>query len=183
MINTSHLLRNDFFLSLASYIQNSPGGIMHITSILEEPFIAIRLPASTKEEALNAMVDMFRDSPKVLDLEKIRESILERERIMSTGVGHGFAIPHGKTGALTDIIAAFAVTETPIDFQALDGQPVQLIFMLVGKETHVGTHLKLLSRVSRLMNNEDFRQQLLAAGSAEAVMELFNQEENRYFAV
>ena len=83
---------------------------MHITSILEEPFIAIRLPATTKEEALNAMVDMFRDSPKVIDLEKIRASILERERIMSTGVGHGFAIPHGKTGALTDIIAAFAIT-------------------------------------------------------------------------
>jgi fructose-specific phosphotransferase system IIA component len=156
---------------------------MHITSILEEPFIAIRLPATTKEEALNAMVDMFRDSPKIIDLEKIRASILERERIMSTGVGHGFAIPHGKTAALTDIIAAFAITEQPIYFQALDGEPVQLIFMLVGKETHVGTHLKLLSRVSRLMNSEEFRHQLLAAKSSEEVMELFNQEENRYFAV
>jgi fructose-specific phosphotransferase system IIA component len=156
---------------------------MHITSILEEPFIAIRLSATTKEEALNAMVDMFRDSPKVLDLEQIREAILERERIMSTGVGHGFAIPHGKTAALNDIIAAFAVTEHPIDFQALDGQPVQLIFMLVGKETHVGTHLKLLSRVSRLMNSEEFRHQLLAAQSPGEIMELFSQEENRYFAV
>jgi mannitol/fructose-specific phosphotransferase system IIA component (Ntr-type) len=102
---------------------------------------------------------------------------------MSTGVGHGFAIPHGKTDALGDIIAAFAITSQPIDFQALDGQPVQLIFMLVGKETHVGTHLKLLSRVSRLMNNEEFRQQLLHATSPNEVLDLFNQEENRYFAV
>ena len=156
---------------------------MHIASILEEEFIAIKLPASTKEEALNSMVDMFKSSPKIIDLEKVRTAILEREKIMSTGVGHGFAIPHGKTDALTDIIAAFAITAGPIDFHALDQQPVQLIFMLVGRETHVGTHLKLLSRVSRLMNSESFRQQLLNASTPAEVLDLFNQEENRYFAV
>ena len=154
---------------------------MHISSILEEPFIAINLPASSKEEALNRMIDMLGTSPKVLDLERIRSAILEREKLMSTGVGHGFAIPHGKTDALQDIIAAFAITREPIDFQALDNQPVQLIFMLVGKETHVGTHLKLLSRISRLMNNEAFRQQLLAAKTPAEVLQLFDQEEHRYF--
>ncbi len=154
---------------------------MHISSILEESYIAIDLPATSKEEALNRMIDMFGSSPKVLDLERIRAAILEREKLMSTGVGHGFAIPHGKTDALQDIIAAFAITRDPIDFQALDNQPVQLIFMLVGKETHVGTHLKLLSRISRLMNNEAFRQQLLNAKSAAEVLALFDQEEHRYF--
>jgi fructose-specific phosphotransferase system IIA component len=154
---------------------------MQISSILEEEFIAIRLPASTKEEALNQMINMLSASPKVRDLEKVRTAVLERERLMSTGVGHGFAIPHGKTDALDDILAAFAVTAAPIDFQALDNQPVQLIFLLVGKETHVGTHLKLLSRISRLMNNEDFRNQLLTATSTGEVLELFNEEEHRYF--
>lgn len=154
---------------------------MQISSILEEQFIAIRLPASSKEEALNRIIDMLGESPKVRDLDKVRTAILEREKLMSTGVGHGFAIPHGKTDALDDIVAAFAITEHPIDFQALDNQPVQLIFMLVGKESHVGTHLKLLSRISRLMNKESFRQQLLAAQSAEEVLGLFNQEEHRYF--
>ncbi len=154
---------------------------MQISSILEEKFIAIRLPASTKEEALNHMINMLATSPNVRDLEKVRTAVLERERLMSTGVGHGFAIPHGKTDALDDILAAFAVTEAPIDFQALDNQPVQLIFLLVGKETHVGTHLKLLSRISRLMNNEDFRNQLLTAASPGEVLELFNEEEHRYF--
>jgi fructose-specific phosphotransferase system IIA component len=154
---------------------------MQISSILEEKFIAIRIPASTKEQALNTMIDMLGQSPKVLDLDRVRAAILEREKLMSTGVGHGFAIPHGKTDALDDIIAAFAITEHPIDFQALDNQPVQLIFMLVGKETHVGTHLKLLSRISRLMNNETFRKQLLSAGSPAEVLALFDQEEHRYF--
>lgn len=154
---------------------------MHISSILDEQFIAIRIPASDKEEALNAMVDMLGRSPKVLDIERVRTAILEREKLMSTGVGHGFAIPHGKTDALEDIVAGFAITATPIDFDALDNQPVQLIFMLVGKETHVGTHLKLLSRISRLMNNEAFRQQLLNATTPAEVLALFAQEEHRYF--
>ena len=154
---------------------------MHIASILEEPFIAINLPAQSKEECLNSMIDMLGGSAKVLDLEKVRTAILEREKIMSTGVGHGFAIPHAKTDALTDIVAAFATTREPIDFQALDDQPVRLVFMLVGRESHVGTHLKLLSRISRLMNNPSFREQLLAATSQEQVLHLFNEEENRYF--
>jgi len=154
---------------------------MHISSILEEDFIAIRIPADSKEDALNTMIDMLGRSPKVLDLERVRAAILEREKLMSTGVGHGFAIPHGKTDALEDIIAAFAITEHPIDFQALDNQPVQLIFMLVGKETHVGTHLKLLSRISRLMNNDTFRKELLSATSPKEVLELFDREEHRYF--
>jgi fructose-specific phosphotransferase system IIA component len=154
---------------------------MHIATILEEQFIAINLQAESKEQALNTMIDMLARSPKVLDLDKIRTAILERERIMSTGVGHGFAIPHAKTDALTDIIAAFATTTAPIDFQALDDQPVHLIFMLVGRETHVGTHLKLLSRVSRLMNSETFRAQLLEAKTPAEVLNLFNEEESRYF--
>jgi fructose-specific phosphotransferase system IIA component len=154
---------------------------MHISSILEEQFIAIKLPASTKEQALNSMIDLLGKSPKVLDLEKVRKAILDRERLMSTGVGHGFAIPHGKTDALTDIVAAFAITADPIDFQAIDQQPVRLIFMLVGRETHVGTHLKLLSRVSRLMNSEEFRTMLLNANTPAEVLSLFNQEESRYF--
>ncbi len=154
---------------------------MHISSILEEQFVAIDLPSVTKEQALNSMIDMLGKSRKVLDIEKVRTAILEREKLMSTGVGHGFAIPHGKTDALEDIIAAFAITRQPIDFQALDNQPVQLIFMLVGKETHVGAHLKLLSRISRLMNNESFRKQLLEATSSAQVLELFDSEEHRYF--
>ncbi|MBL7986832.1 MAG: PTS sugar transporter subunit IIA [Chlorobi bacterium] len=155
---------------------------MHISSILSTAFIATKLQAETKEEALNSMVNMLETSPKVITLEKVRMAILEREKIMSTGVGHGFAIPHGKTDAISDITAAFAITAQPLDFDSLDDQPVRLIFMLVGNDSHVGAHLKLLSRVSRLMNSDSFRSQLLQATSPEQVLELFRQEEGRYFA-
>ncbi|MBC8144423.1 MAG: PTS sugar transporter subunit IIA [bacterium] len=154
---------------------------MQIASLLEEAFVAVNMPATTKDEALMKLVDMLGASPNVLDLDKVRAAIVEREKIMSTGVGHGFAIPHAKVDALTDIVAAFATLQNPVDFQALDGQPVRIVFMLVGRETHVGTHLKLLSRVSRLMNNETFREQLLLAASPADVVQLFQEEENRYF--
>lgn len=154
---------------------------MQITSLLEEAFVAVRMTAKTKEEALMTMIDMLGSSPKVLDIEKVRQAVLEREKIMSTGVGHGFAIPHAKVEALSDIVAAFATLEQPIDFQALDGKPVGIVFMLVGRESHVGTHLKLLSRVSRLMNSDTFRENLLAATSPGEVLRLFQEEESRYF--
>lgn len=96
---------------------------------------------------------------------------------MSTGVGHGFAIPHGKTDAVNEIIAAFARTSAPLEFDSLDGQPVRLIFLLVGKENLVGPHIKLLSRISRMMNQDEFRNKLLDAASSEELFNLFKEEE------
>jgi len=100
---------------------------------------------------------------------------------MSTGVGSGFAIPHGKTDAVQDIVAAFAITEQPIDYQSLDDQPVRIVFLLVGKDNSVGPHIKLLSRISRLMNKEEFRKKLIEANSPSEILQIFKQEESTYF--
>ncbi len=102
---------------------------------------------------------------------------------MSTGVGKGFAIPHGKTDAITEIIAAFGKTNSPIEYQALDNKPVNLVFLLVGKDNLVSTHIKLLSRISRMMNKDEFREGLLKANSSEEIFELFKKEEENYFEV
>jgi len=80
-----------------------------------------------------------------------------------------------------DIVAAFAVTERPVDYQALDDQPVRLVFLLVGKDSLVGPHIRLLSRISRLMNKEGFREELLKSKSPREVLELFRREEAAYF--
>jgi len=113
----------------------------------------------------------------------VKEAIFERERIMSTGVGNGFAIPHGKTDAVSDIVAAFAVTAQPIDYQSLDEKPVRLVFLLVGKDNMVGPHIKLLSRISRLMNKEEFRTRLLTLKTSKEIIDIFKQEEASYFEV
>ncbi|MFN0158142.1 MAG: PTS sugar transporter subunit IIA [Bacteroidota bacterium] len=154
---------------------------MKISDILNEQLVITGLQGSAKDDIIDAMIDLVSTSPKVLDKAKVREAIFEREQIMSTGVGNGFAIPHGKTDAVSDIVAAFSVTAEPIDYQSLDEKPVRLVFLLIGKDSMVGPHIKLLSRISRLMNKEDFRKRLLDAKTPKEVMEMFRQEEATYF--
>ena len=154
---------------------------MKISDILEEKLVVTNLQGNSKEEIINAMVNLVGQSSKVIDKEKVRSAIFEREKIMSTGVGNGFAIPHGKTDAVSDIVAAFGITAEPINYQALDEKPVRLVFLLVGKENLVGPHIKLLSRISRLMNKEEFRNKLLGLQTTKEVIEAFKQEEATYF--
>lgn len=154
---------------------------MKISDVLDEKLVQTNLTGATKEEIINAMIELAGNSPKILDKEKVRQAIFEREKIMSTGVGNGFAIPHGKTDAISDIVAAFATTAQPIDYQSLDEKPVRLVFLLVGKDNMVGPHIKLLSRISRLMGKEEFRNRLLELKSPKEIIDAFRQEEATYF--
>lgn len=156
---------------------------MKIGDILTQEMVVTQLPGTTKNEIIDAMIDLVGKSPKVVDKQKVRDAIFEREEIMSTGVGNGFAIPHGKTDAVTDIVAAFAVTAEPIDYQSLDEKPVRLVFLLVGKDNMVGPHIKLLSRISRLMNKEEFRNRLIELRTPMEILETFKKEEATYFDV
>ena len=153
---------------------------MKISEILNESLIATDLDGQSKDDIINALVNVAGRSSKVLDLERMRAAIFEREKKMSTGVGSGFAIPHCKTDAVTDIVAAFGITRKPIDYESLDEQPVRLVFLLVGRDNLVGPHIKLLSRISRLMHKEDFRNKLLDQHSSAEVLEAFRQEEATY---
>ena len=154
---------------------------MRIVDLLNENVVRTNLPGTTKAEIINAMIDVAASQERVLDKERVREAIFEREKIMSTGVGAGFAIPHAKSDAVSDIVAAFAVTAQPIDYQSLDDQPVRIVFLLIGRENMVGPHIKLLSRISRLMNNEEFRKHLLEASTPSDILEIFHQEEATHF--
>ncbi len=156
---------------------------MKIGDILTEDMVMTGMKGSTKEDIIDAMIELVSKSPKVIDKDKVREAIFDREKIMSTGVGNGFAIPHGKTEAVSDIVAAFAVTEEPIDYQSLDEKPVRLVFLLVGKDNMVGPHIKLLSRISRLMNKEEFRKRLIELSTPQEILETFKKEEASYFEV
>ncbi len=125
--------------------------------------IKVGLTAKNKDDLLKAMVDLASNSNKVSDKERALKEIIHREEIMSTGIGFGVALPHAKTGAVEDTIIAVGVLAEPIDFQSLDNVPVNLVFLILGKENNVGLHLKLLSRISHLMNNSEFKEKLLAA--------------------
>lgn len=153
---------------------------MKICDILRLNKIVPSLKSKSKKDVINELVDLFADDDRVTDLEKVRVSVWEREKIMSTGVGKGFAIPHVKTDAVDEIVAAFGKLSSPIDFEALDNKPVNLIFLLIGKENLVGPHIKLLSRISRMMNNDKFRNKLSEADSAEDIYKLICEEEEKF---
>lgn len=155
-------------------------GDMKISDLLKPEFVIPEMKGKTKEEVINELIDLFKDDERVNDLDRIRSSVLEREKIMSTGVGKGFAIPHSKTLATSDILVAFGRLSKPIDFEALDGEPVNLVFLLVGKENMVGPHIKLLSRISRMMNKDEFRKSVADAKDTSEILDIFQEEEQKY---
>ncbi len=156
---------------------------MKVSDILTEAIIDINVSAQDKSDAINKMIDLANNSGNILDLEKVRKCVFEREKLVSTGVGKGFAIPHGKSDDISDIVAAFATLGEPIDFDSIDGEKVKYIFLLVGKDSMLNIHIKLLSRISRLMNKDEFREKLSAAKSKAEILKLFKDEEQNYLDI
>ncbi len=148
-----------------------------VYQLLAPEYIRVGLPGSSKEAVLEALLDVLAVHPAVLDPEMMREAVFERERMMSTGVGKGLGLPHAKTGAVRETVAAFAITAEPIDFGALDNEPVRLLFMLVGSERGKSEHIKILSRISRLLNRDAFREKLLQVRTAEEIRSLIEEGE------
>ena len=153
---------------------------LKITDILDRQAVVLDLDVHDKEEALQRLIDVLAASGNVSDVEQLRRVIIEREKLMSTGIGHGVALPHGKTSVVETSLAALATLRTPIDFDSLDDKPVSIIIMLVGTESNVGVHLRLLSRISRMVGSDAFRSSLLGAKSVDDVLALLaGYEEER----
>tara|TARA_R100001143_G_scaffold63603_1_gene73665 strand:- start:14451 stop:14921 length:471 start_codon:yes stop_codon:yes gene_type:complete len=154
---------------------------MNIYSLLELSTILVNPNISGKEKLLNQMIDTLKNSVTETQLEDIRTAVFEREKIMSTGVGKNLAIPHGKVSSIDEHLASFALLKDPIDFDSIDGNPVKMAFLLIGPEKKNSAHIKLLSRISRLMNNSSFRDSLSECKTEQDIYDMFELEEKRYF--
>jgi fructose-specific phosphotransferase system IIA component len=150
---------------------------MKILDFLSEDAIKTSLTATSKKEVLEELVDTLAGLGKVSDKKKVLETLLEREELGSTGIGQGIAIPHGKSDAVKELTAVFGLSKTGIPFEALDGEPVNIFFMLVAPEGSAGTHLKALARISGLLKDKFFRRALLAAQSKAEVIRVIEEEE------
>jgi len=155
---------------------------MTIFSLLTEETVLAGLKVDSKEELLNRLVDLLGHQVESQEqLEAIRKAVFVREGIMSTGVGKGLAIPHGKAPGITENYASFATLEEPVDYESIDNKPVRIVFLLVGPESRNSIHIKLLSRISRLMNSADFREKLLDCTSPGEILHHFRNEEDHQF--
>lgn len=136
---------------------------MLLTELLTLDRIKIPLEATTKDELLRELVQVVSNAKRGNEQEEILRAVRERESVLSTGIGHGVAIPHGKSAAVSELRMAAGRVAQPVEFDALDGQPVELLFLLVGPETAAGPHIKALSRISRLVRKDEVRQRLISA--------------------
>jgi len=138
--------------------------------------IALGVAARDKQELLGILVDRLLQSGRVRDTAGLMGELLKREQVMSTGIGGGIAIPHALTNDIDTLVLVFGRTAAPMDFQALDGQPVDLVFMLVGPKSASSVYVKLLARVSRLLQSEHFKDRLRASAAPADVFEIFRSE-------
>ena len=152
---------------------------MNLLDILSEKSVIVGLQGETKEEIIEELVDSLEKGVAISDREKVLQSVLDREKIMSTGIGDGIAIPHGKSDAVITLSAALGTQKRGANFEALDGEPAYVFFLLVSPANISGPHIKALARITRLLKNEDFKKRLTAASSPEEQIGEISEEEKK----
>lgn len=150
---------------------------MKISELLTTDLIKLETAAQDKEGILKEMIDLLEQADKIEDKDTFYQVILEREEKSSTGVGNGVAIPHGKSKTVAEPALVFVKSEEGIDFASRDGQPAKLFFMIAVPEGGSDDHLSVLSKLSRKLMHEDFRENLLDAADKEELIEVIEAEE------
>lgn len=153
---------------------------MKIRDLLQKDSIIVDLQASDKNEAIVQMARCLASINNLQDADLISRKILEREAEMSTGIGLGIAIPHARVEKLDRVYMAAARSVKGIDFSAIDGQLVHLVFMIVSPAGTSSDHMQVLSSLSRIMSYEDIRKKLLSAKKPEQFLDLLVKGENKY---
>ncbi len=125
------------------------------------PERVLYLDSADKKQAMEQLLELLCRDDSILDPQKVRQAIWDREKSMSTGIGEGIAIPHARSKAVTDFVVAFALVKNGLDFEAIDGKPVKVIFMIVANDTQDKKYVRLLSRLMLRMKNTELIDQLL----------------------
>ena len=150
---------------------------MLLSELLTPERVRVPLRGASKQALLEELVGVLHAAGAVADAAAVLDAVQARERVLSTGVGCGVAIPHGRSDSVPALAMAAGVTEAPVEFDSLDGEPVRLLFLLVGPDESAGQHVKALSRISRLVRKEEFRARLAAAASPAEFMAVLAEAE------
>lgn len=152
---------------------------MKIVDLLNPAAITADLKATGKNEVLAELTDAIVKVESSLDRDEVVKVLQERERLGSTGIGEGVAIPHGKLKDLKHLMISFGRSRSGVDFDSMDGKPAHLFFLLVAPEESVGVHLKTLARVSKLLKNPAVRNRLIEAADGEDLYRIIAEEEEQ----
>ena len=150
---------------------------MKLVDFLCPEAITVELKAQGKQDVLEELCRHLADAKKLSDPAQMVQVLMEREALGSTGIGQGVAIPHGKTNAVAEQVAALGISRRGVDFEALDGEPVHIIFLLIAPTDAAGNHLKALAKISRLLKDKFFRQALRDSKSADEILKIIKEED------
>lgn len=153
---------------------------MKIMDVLVRDAVILDLEARTKAEVLSELVRALARAESGLDESALLNVLIEREKLQSTGIGEGVAIPHGKLPGLSRLLASFARSRAGVDFESIDGQPTHLFFLLVVPEHSGGQHLKALARISRFFRDAAFRKRLLEAETRDDIFRAIEEEDAKF---
>ena len=150
---------------------------MRIMDFLDKESIELNIKSKTKKEVIEELVEMLAQKGLIADKKVTIESLMEREELGSTGVGQGIAIPHSKTKGVKELVAAFGVSKAGVNFEALDGEPVYIFFLLLAPDGAAGLMLKALARVSNFLKNKYYRRKIMEAADKTSVIQTIEEEE------
>ena len=152
---------------------------MKITDLLQADRIILELKGGTKQAVLQELAESAASHCRIADPREVLNIILAREKIASTAIGDGVAIPHGKMAGVNGVLAVFGRSTRGVDFQSPDGERAHLIFFLVAPEDAASDHLKALARISRLIKNAQLRTRLLASKTEQEIFNLLQEEDSK----
>lgn len=150
---------------------------MNIADMFKKEFIIEELKSRTRREVLTELSEIFSRANIRVDYDNMVDVLLEREKLGSTGIGGGIAIPHGKLAGLEDLIVSFGKSTDGIDFDSMDGKPVHIFFLLMAPENSAGQHLKALARISRMLKDDSFKTDLINATSVESLYKIIIEKD------
>ena len=150
---------------------------MKIVEFLNDKAVSANLKATDKNGAIRELIDILAKAEGIRNKDEIVKTLLARESLGSTGIGLGIGIPHGKSNAVKRLVAAFGISKKGIDFDALDGEPVYIFFLLVAPEDSAGPHLKALARISRLLKDKYFRDFLKQLNDEKSIYKAIKDED------
>ena len=150
---------------------------MRLTDILQPDCIQVPLEAENKQQAIYQLVDLLCDRCGISAVDELKRAVWDRETTRTTGIGHGIAIPHGKTAGCPKLCMVVGRPAQPIDFGAIDNKPVELVILLASPLDQTGPHIQALARISQMLTQEDLRDAMMTAVTAEEVYRLIEQHQ------
>ncbi|MDR0525525.1 MAG: PTS sugar transporter subunit IIA [Spirochaetaceae bacterium] len=148
---------------------------MNLKSVLSKDTINLHLKGTTKAEIINELLDILITANKIQDRGAALAAIMEREEKMSTGMKHGIAIPHGKSGTINDLVACIGISDKPVDFDALDQLPCRIFIMTLSPIEKTGPHLQFLAEISLLFKSSEKRGEMLSASTPDEILRILSE--------